>query len=113
MKNSTKAILVAIFVFPGAGYFILRKTKTALFVIAISVLVLCVLMSSIVEITWNIVNQVMQKGEIPNYQMLYNSIQLEIANSDLLLINGPFFVLLFIWIASIVDTWRQSRKFAS
>ena len=113
MKNSTKAILVAIFVFPGAGYIILRKTKTALFVIVISVIVLCVLTSSVVEITWNTVNQVIQKGEMPNYQMLYDSIQFEIANSDSLLINGPFFVLLFIWIASIVDTWRQSRKFAS
>ena len=62
MKKSTRAILLSALVFPGAGHIYLKRTKTGLTLIGLTLIALIYIISDIIQRAFAVVEQIIQMG---------------------------------------------------
>ncbi|MEH6591604.1 MAG: hypothetical protein V7746_15195 [Halioglobus sp.] len=109
MKKSTKAIVFAVLVFPGAGYFILGAMKRGLAVLITTLACLAVILLESIH-----------KAEYISQQILDGNISLDalaireqIESAPGLfspgLISALSVIILLLWITGIVDAYRLGR----
>ena len=109
MKKALKAALLSGLVFPGVGYFVLRRTARGVIVVVLSAACLVLLIKSAVDQASVIVNKALS-GDVPldvaSIERLMNATPV-VSNAALLDILG--YVLLACWVFSILDGYRIGR----
>lgn len=108
MKESVKATLWSVFIFPGAGHFYLRKWLTGSLSAAIAVAVLTVILERILQRANQIAEQIVL-GEIPfDLAIIMQKVSQQSATADSTLdIAG--YVLAGIWLFAAMDAFRLGR----
>ena len=102
-----KAVLLSVLVFPGSGHIFLKRYKTGISLIIASAISLAVLIYNITRRTIEIINNIppseiltLNIMSLPNMLTQTDTWQMQIAAT----------ILLTLWVISIVDSYRISRK---
>lgn len=106
MTKNKKALLLSIFVFPGAGQFLLRRYLLA-GIFAGSSLIVCYTVISHIMMLTNSVIEGIKTGEIAaDFIVLheYISVQLYENHADSIYTSMSIFII--IWVVGIADTYR-------
>ncbi len=110
MKESVKAALWSIFIFPGSGHFYLKKPLVGTLVAGIAIAALVVILAKMMERASQIADKIVT-GEVPldlavitelvtKQSELGQSLGLEIAS----------YGLLAVWVVAAIDAYRLGRK---
>ena len=102
-----KAVLLSVLVFPGAGHILLKKYTTGISLIIASAISLTVLIYNIMQRTVEILNNI-PASEILKLDIM--SLSKMLAQTDTWQMQISTTILLILWIISIVDSYRISRK---
>ena len=107
MNRSTKAALISALVFPGAGHLFLRKTLSAVLLIAVTFAAVYVLMSSVIQQA-NVIAEQILSGEL---QADLGSISNLVATpkDESSTISLATLALGIAWVVGIFDAWRVGR----
>ena len=108
MNRSTKAVLLSALVFPGAGHLFLRKTLSAMLLIAVTFAAVYVLMTSVIQQA-NVIAEQILSGEL---QADLGSISNLVATpkDESSKINLATLALGIAWVVGIFDAWRVGRS---
>jgi len=102
-----KAVLLSVFIFPGAGHLYLRKFKTGISLLIIAMSALSVMIYQMIQRSFEIIEKI-QQGEIARLDVM--GIAEMLSKSDNLLMQSATTVLLILWVIGIVDSYRQHNK---
>jgi TM2 domain-containing membrane protein YozV len=111
MKVAYKAVLLSVFVFPGAGHLYLKRYWSGLVIIFLSCTVLGYIIWSATVSALNSLHDAMLKmqGGATNLQELS-----DIAGSKMLTAypyqNAVFYVIVCLWIFAIIDAYRIGKQ---
>ncbi len=109
MRKSIKAVLLSALVFPGAGHFSLKKPVQGTLLVAITLLCLYSLVSTVLEISQNLSAKILS-GEIPyDVAQITQLVSQELSGDDQL-INISTIVLVICWVVGIADSYRVGLK---
>ncbi len=110
MNKSTKAALLSALVYPGIGHFFLKKyTVCVLFVTTFSV-PLYFIIHEITAKAERIIEQI-KNGEIPlDIAAISAALSSSTTGTDAQELNLKMYVLIFIWIIAIIDSYRLGRS---
>jgi len=110
MKPSTKALLLSALVFPGAGHYSLKKNLPSAIIASSALLCLYIILSKLIDKAQLIAQQI-QAGEIAlDVEAISAELHSHAFSGDIKQINIAFSVLIFVWLFSIVDSYRLGRK---
>ena len=102
-----KAVLLSVLVFPGSGHLLLKKYRTGISLIIASAIALSVLVYHLIQRAMEIIDKV-QRGEVVQTDIATISEMLH--QTDSLQIKISTAVLLILWVFSIIDSYRISKK---
>jgi len=102
-----KAVLLSILVFPGSGHILLKKYKIGFSLIIASAISVAVLAYNIMHRAIDILNNI-PPSEILKLDVMTLSKML--SQTDTLQMQISTTALLFLWVISIVDSYRISRN---
>ena len=102
-----KAVLLSVLVFPGSGHVLLKKYRTGFSLMIASAIALSVLVYKLVQGSMEIIDKI-NSGEIVQADVMTISAMLH--QNDTLQMKIATTILLILWIFSIVDSYRISRK---
>lgn len=102
-----KAVLLSVLVFPGAGHILLKKYPTGISLIIASAISLTVLIYNIMQRTIEILNNI-PASEILKLDIM--SLSKMLTQTDTWQMQIATTILLILWLISIVDSYRISRK---
>lgn len=109
MKESLKAVLWSIFIFPGGGHFYLKKPVVGTVMMGIAVAALLVVLSKVVERA----NQIAEKivtGELPfDLLVITDMVSKQSELDDTQLLNMAWYGLIATWIIAAIDAYRLGR----
>jgi heme/copper-type cytochrome/quinol oxidase subunit 4 len=109
MHKAIKATLLSIFIFPGAGHFLLKQYITGTILVVTTLVALGLLMTKMVEIAVQIAGQI-QTGEVQyDVATIVELISMKTTGGDAQLLNFATMVLLITWLVGIVDSYRVGR----
>jgi hypothetical protein len=110
MTQAIKAALLSALVFPGAGYFFLKRYIRGLVVTSATVASLYFLISGLVTQALRITEKI-QRGEVqPDIQAITDLVTAQTTGSDVRVITIVSYGLLIVWLFCIVDSYRIGRK---
>lgn len=109
MKTSTRAALLSALVFPGAGHLYLKKYPVGIGLLVISVGLLYVVLTGVVDEAVAISEQ-LQSGAVPASAASISALleQTQAVQTDAL--NLASTALLVCWLAGIVDAYRLGMR---
>ena len=113
MKKTTfklKALLLALFVFPGAGQLALKRYKTALALILASIIAIAMVINNLIALMMPIVQELATNP--PTQALSINEVMAIVHNSKENDPNssGLLFLLFVFWLAGVLDCFRNSEK---
>ncbi len=109
MTKATKAVLLATFVFPGAGHIGFKKYYSATIFIATACAATIVILSFVVTQAKSIADRIVS-GEVPADIMLIRElITNQQHTADAQFANTATIILFVVWLISIVDAYRIGR----
>jgi hypothetical protein len=109
MRESLKAALFSAFLFPGSGYFLLKRQIRGVLAVGFCVFCLVVLVSFAMEKAQAISLKI-QTGEIPlDITRITEEVSILVSSGDTLLANFASYGLLVCWLVSIFDGYRIGR----
>ena len=109
MDKAIKATLLSIFIFPGAGHFLLKQYITGTILFVTTLVALGMLMAKMVEIAVQIAGQI-QTGEVQyNVATIVELISMKTTGGDAQLLNFATMTLFIAWLVGIVDSYRVGR----
>ena len=110
MKNSTKALLLSALVFPGAGHYSLKKHLHSAIIASSALLCLYIILSILIDKAQLIAKQI-QSGEITlDVEAISAELHNHAFSGDIQQINIALAILIFIWLFSIIDSYRLGLK---
>lgn len=110
MNQAFKATILSLFVFPGAGYFYLKKNIMG-FVITVIVLgCLAVLFSSIFSIAQTIAEQILYGQINADISSITSEIHSQLNAIDSTAINRATWLMVLCWVFSAIDCYRIGTK---
>lgn len=110
MKESVKAALWSIFIFPGSGHFYLKKPLVGALVAGMTIAALVVILAKMIERATQIADKIVA-GEVPLDLAVITELvskQPELDQSQGLEIAS--YALLAIWIVAAIDAYRLGRN---
>ena len=109
MKKSTKALLCSIFLLPGSGHIILKKFKTGIVLITISLTALFIFVSHAVTIALLLSKKIIN-GELPSdLASITIAVNNHLSVSQTHYIEIASGVIIIIWLFAIIDVYRISK----
>ena len=110
MKESTKAALWSIFVFPGSGHFYLKRPVPGTIIVGVTLIGLIVVVNEAVKRAMQIVDKVIL-GEIPfDIIVILEQVSMQSAQADSQLLNITTYALVAIWLLAAIDAYRIGRR---
>jgi hypothetical protein len=106
MHKSIKAALLSGLVFPGLGYFVLKRPLRAIVVMALSAGCLVYLVDQAVRQAATVMDKITSGEVAPDVASVQQLLASSSAGSDTTLATLASFVLLGCWLYSIVDGYR-------
>lgn len=110
MKTSLKAALLSAFVFPGVGQLWLKKYLLGCFFCFAAVIPLYMIVSTTVEQTQKIIEQIKFQGNTLDYISINELVSQQMASIDTQQMHIATISLLVIWVVSILDAYRIGRN---
>ena len=109
MNRPLNATLLSVFIFPGAGHFLLKQYVAGTVLAGTALLALGILMTKMVEIAVQIAGK-LQTGEIQyDVATITELISLKASGSEAQLLNYATTVLIIAWLVGIIDSYRVAR----
>ena len=106
MRKKIKSLLFSALVFPGTGQLILKRYKSAALFICASLMAIVIIALDIYKKATAITDRIIT-GEIqPEYSVIRDLLTEQQANSDSQLITISLYILIAIWLLSIIDIVR-------
>ena len=110
MHKSIKAALLSGLVFPGLGYFVLKRPLRALVVMGLSAVCLAYLIDRAVQMATTVMDKI-TSGEVPpDVAAVLQLVDSTSAGGDSTWSTLASFALLALWLYSIVDGYRTGNK---
>ena len=107
MKKSLKAVLVSALIYPGLGHFIFKKYVVGIaFIISFSIPLLLLIQGMLAKAN-QVVLQIQQGETALDVTAISNSLM---TSSDMQTLDTYTYIMLAIWIISVLDVYRVSRK---
>ncbi len=107
MKKSLKAVLVSALIYPGLGHFVFKKYVVGLAFIASFSIPLLLLVQGMLAKTNQMVEQI-QHGDLAlDVTAISNSLM---TSSDMQTFDTYTYIMLAVWIISVLDVYRVARK---
>ena len=109
MSQTTKAVLLATFIFPGAGHFFLKRKVTGALLLGVSLVCLYFIVAATIAISQDISAQILS-GEIPlDALRIQEAISEGRSGAAFQDANAAGLLLLVIWLLGILDAFRVGR----
>lgn len=110
MTKHTKALIFSALIFPGLGQFFLKRNKTAILLAGIALSSFVFIMIDIMKKVSSIADKIIA-GEIPaEYSEIRQIILDQQTNSDSHLITLLTYLLIAIWLISVIDILRLKQQ---
>lgn len=106
MKKSNTAIILSAVVFPGAGHIFLKKYRTGLLLVGISLGALIYIMSDIMDRAFNVVEQI-QNGSVPPDTTTITAMIEQQPGGEW--VGMATFAIVVCWLIGVIDCYRQSK----
>ncbi|MCP4432583.1 MAG: hypothetical protein GY806_16545 [Gammaproteobacteria bacterium] len=108
MKESVKAILWSVFIFPGGGHLYFKKWFAGVIFAAIATVALIVILARVVERASKIAEKIVL-GEIPlDLAVIMEQVSMQTTLGDPTL-DTAWYALIGIWIVAALDAFRLGR----
>jgi hypothetical protein len=101
MTQSTKALLLCIFVYPGAGQLLLKRYTSSVIFICVTTFGLYFILENVFHIAFQIIDRV-QNGEAPPS---FISIMELVSQHDTQRLNTAFTAMIVTWVISIIHIY--------
>ncbi|MBN2790250.1 MAG: hypothetical protein JXR69_08675 [Candidatus Delongbacteria bacterium] len=109
MTRSLKAVLFSAFIFPGAGHFLLKKYYRGITFLVLTAFSLYLMISGTIERAFIILEKI-EQGEVqPDVNSILNLVMQQPNPAEAQLIHTGFWLLIFLWIVGIIDSYRITR----
>lgn len=108
MKKSTVAVLLSLFVFPGAGHLYLKRRLRALAFLAPAAVAALYVINQAVVAANRIVDQIL--AGTASMDPATMAAQIEQSGGNTLAANLASAVMLICWLGSALDAWRLARE---
>lgn len=113
MKKTEKAILLSIFLFPGAGHVLLKRYLTGFFLIIIASIASYFLIYGVIGQALEIADKI-KTGELyPDLSVILELVSHQSESVEFQSINTATIVLMAVWLVGIVDlyriVWQQNK----
>ena len=109
MEKATKATLLSLLVFPGAGHFVLKKYVFAIVLAGTTVVSLYILITKILERAYLIIDKVLAGEVQPDILTITKLVTQQATGNEAQLINIATIMLILVWLFSILDSYRIGR----
>ena len=109
MNKRMKAVLLAMFVFPGVGHIVFKKYKSASFFIVIALAASVAIMSYVITKARSIADQILSGQVQPDIMVIRELIANQSNNMQTQSVNIATIVLIAVWVLSIFDAYRISN----
>ena len=110
MKESLKAALWSIFIFPGGGHFYLKKWISGGLMAVISVGALAVILTKVIERANKIAEKIIL-GEIPYDISVITEMVMQQSRLDgSPVLNYAWYTLIAVWVIAAADAYRLGRR---
>ncbi|MEJ2143201.1 MAG: hypothetical protein P8Y24_12760, partial [Gammaproteobacteria bacterium] len=106
MKKSNTAIILSAFVFPGAGHVYIKKIKTGLTLIGISLIAFGYIISDVIERAFAVVEQIQLGNVAPDVGTITALIEQQTGGS---MVSMASYAIGICWLFGIVDCYRLSK----
>ncbi len=109
MNRPLKATLLSVFIFPGAGHFLLKQYVAGTILAGTTLLALGILMIKMIEIAVQIAAK-LQTGEVQyDVAAITELISTNAFGNEAQLLNYATTVLVIAWLVGIIDSYRIAR----
>lgn len=109
VRESVKAALWSIFIFPGSGHFYLKKPVTGTIMVSIAIVALLIVLIGVVERANQIADKII-RGEVPlDLSIITDMVSKQAAQSNSLALDFATYVLIAIWVIAAIDAYRLGR----
>lgn len=109
MTKITKAVLLAAFVFPGAGHIEYKKYFSATVFITIACATTLVILSFVLAKAKSIADKIVSGEVPPDIMIIRELITNQLNTSDAQFASTATTILFVVWLASIADAYRIGR----
>lgn len=106
MKKSSTALLLSAVIFPGAGHLYLKKIKTGLALISISLIAIVYIISDIMRRAYNVVEQIQAGTVSPGIETITTLVTQQVGGSW---VDIASYTLLACWLFGIVSCYQYSK----
>lgn len=108
MKKSSKAALLSMLVFPGAGQLLLKRYLSAATFLILSFAIIYQIISTLLSNAMQIIDKITASGLTPDIATVNHLISTAASNNNLSGTTNMSIILALIWITSILDCLRTS-----
>ncbi len=109
MRESLKAALWSIFIFPGSGHFYLKKPVTGTIMVSIAIMALLIVLIGVVERANQIADKII-RGELPlDLSLIPDMVSKQSQQSGSQAMDFATYILIAIWIIAAIDAYRLGR----
>lgn len=109
MKESVKAALWSIFIFPGSGHFYLKKPLVGTFAAGMTIAALVVILAKMMERASQIADKIVT-GEVPlDLAVITELVSKQSEMDQSLGVEMASYALLAIWVVAAIDAYRLGR----
>jgi len=110
MKLSTKAALYSGLLFPGSGYFIVKKKKQGFLFLIIALASLTILITEAIHKAQVIAQDIVSGALVMNIETLQEQIQITPGVFSPGIISAVTYFVVGLWLVSIIDCYRIGQK---
>ena len=107
MKKATNAIILSAVVFPGAGHVYLKKIKTGITLIGISLVALIYIIADIMQRAFNVVEQI-QMGTVPADTASITAMIEQQPGGEWM--GMASYAIVVCWLIGVVDCYMRSKQ---
>ena len=106
MKESSKAVLLSAFLFPGTGHLYLKKYLPGSILAGVTLVGVYYLVTITVERAWEIAEKI-QSGDVPlDATAITELVSQQSSGADSPLINIATLAIIICWVIGIIDSYR-------
>ena len=110
MNKPMKAALLSALIFPGVGQISIGHKKRGWFIIFMNGILLYMMISEIIKQASNLVEKMQKSGVALDYESISNKTSDLVSFSDNSSLNILLMLLIFSWIASVIDAYILGGK---
>lgn len=110
MNKSMKGALLSALVFPGVGQISIGHKKRGWFIIFVNCVFVYMMISEIIKQASSLVEKMQKSGIALDYESISNKTSGLVSFSDNSSLNILLMLLIFSWIASVIDAYILGKK---